>query len=92
MSLLSKSLDPALFTTTSQEYTEQVQLISMARMASVANTLPCIYQLLNDRVICGGDNVEDALDAPQRLLCVVMPSKVLLLLLQCATAPDVSRL
>lgn len=41
LSLLSKkSLDPTLWTTMSQEYTERVQLISVARMASVANTLP----------------------------------------------------
>lgn len=43
LSLLSKSLDPTLFTTTSQEYAVRVQLISMARMVSVANTLPCIF-------------------------------------------------
>lgn len=41
LSLLSKkSLDPTLWTTMSQEYTERVQLISVARMASVANTFP----------------------------------------------------
>lgn len=41
LSLLSKkSLDPTLWTIMSQEYTERVQLISVARMASVANTFP----------------------------------------------------
>ena len=41
LSLLSKkSLDPTLWTTVSQEYTERVQLVSVARMASVANTFP----------------------------------------------------
>lgn len=38
-----KSLDPTLCTTMSQEYTERVQLISVARMASVANTFPCVF-------------------------------------------------
>lgn len=43
LSLLSKkSLDPTLWTIMSQEQTERVQLISVARMASVANTLPCV--------------------------------------------------
>lgn len=44
LSLLSKkSLDPTLWTTMSQEYTERVQLISVARMASVANTFPWVF-------------------------------------------------
>lgn len=40
--LSKKSLEPTLWTTMSHEYTERVQLISVARMASVANTLPCV--------------------------------------------------
>lgn len=38
--LSKKSLDQALWATMSQEYTELVELVSVARMALVANTFP----------------------------------------------------
>lgn len=45
-----------------------------------------VAHLPDDRVVCGGDRVEDALDAPQRLLT---PSgdavKGFVIVLQCAT-------
>lgn len=44
LSLLSKnSLLPTRCTMMSQELTERVQHISVARMASVANTFPCVF-------------------------------------------------
>lgn len=53
LSLLSKNnLLPTRCTMMSQELTERVQHISVARMASVANTLPWVFASCGDGECC----------------------------------------